>query len=77
MSTANQQPITKNKLLIHKTIYQKRKGTFNKEMFQKVLINEIKHHISQHPDVAFLKLGDQTKNSDGSITYPIIFTERE
>lgn len=65
-----------SKYKIYKTIYAKKKGTFDNNMLKKVLALEIQQHLSKHSDVLFGTVGEPIKNDDRSYTYPLLFVAK-
>lgn len=65
------------RMVVNKTIYAKLKGTFDQRLQMKVFINEINHHLAQHPYLEFDKIGEAKDNPDRSKTYPILFKKKQ
>lgn len=66
-----------NKLAIKKTIYAKRKGTFDKQLAAKVFNNEIHQHLIKHPELEFIRIDEPVSNPDLSKTFTIRFGFRK
>lgn len=64
--------MTGTRLILHKTIYAKRKGLTRKELGEIFRI-EAETHLRNNPDLGFLKIGDPVENSDRSKTFPMYF----
>jgi len=60
------------RLIVHKTIYAKRKGMTSEEIGE-VFRVEAEYHLRKNPDLDFLKIGKPSENADRSKTYPMYF----
>lgn len=61
-----------NRLVLHKTIYAKRKRLTSKEIGEIFRI-EAETHLRNNPDLGFIKIGEPVDNEDRSKTFPLYF----
>lgn len=61
-----------DKLILHKTIYAKRKG-LSKSQLSEILRLEAVTHLNNNKDLVFIKIGDPKINQDQSRTFTLYF----